>query len=143
MWTLKSRTVEKNLKAKVPGERLMLHVVTEWEQGEETVKVPFVIENLELMERTVLSISDRLNALENTIEVANERPIMPERPVKPEPVPPTAEELKIQEISQKEQELREEVARAKREKEVAEIAETDTKVAEKLAELEALRGNNK
>jgi hypothetical protein len=135
MWTLISRTVEKNLQAKVPGERLMMHVTTVWEQGEETVEVPFTIENLELMERTILSISDRLNNLEPAIQEANSRPIMPERPVEPAPVPPTAEQLKEMEIAQKEAELAQEVERAR----VRELAKTDRTLATKLSELDALK----
>jgi hypothetical protein len=57
-----------------------------------------------------------------------------------ERTPPTAEELKAQEISAKEQELQEEIERAKREREVAELAQSDAGVQSKLAELEVLRG---
>ncbi len=61
----------------------------------------------------------------------------------PEPVPPTEEELKAQDISAKEMELEQEIERAKREREAAELAQSDTGVADKLAELEALRNTKR
>lgn len=92
-WKLKTVDAQKNLSAEVPGERLMLKVtavIENVETKEETV-IPFVIENKELMDRTLLSIVDRMNQTEADFAVTPNgeayEPKLPEVTVAPTPTP--------------------------------------------------------
>jgi len=94
MWTIKSVDTKLNLQAKVPGERLMMHVTAVLTNGIEDVTIPFVVENKELMDRTLLSVVDRMNKAEADVAITPNgdayTPVIPEAPKAPEP---TAEEI--------------------------------------------------
>lgn len=93
MWTLKTVDTKLNLQSKVPGERLMMHVTAIITNGTEDVTIPFVIENKELMDKTLLSIVARMNQAEADVAITpNGEAYEVEIPKTPEPVEPTAEE---------------------------------------------------
>ena len=97
MWKLDTVNAAKNLTAKIPGERLMLHVTSVFSNDEtgESVTIPFVIENKQLMDNTLLRLIERLNDFETSYqETPNGEAYTPVAPAAPEPAPaPTAEEL--------------------------------------------------
>lgn len=94
MWTIKSVATKLNLDAKVPGERLMMHVEAVITNSERDVTIPFTIENKELMDRTLLSIVDRLNRAEADVAVTpNGEAYSVVVPAQPTPSAPTAEEI--------------------------------------------------
>ena len=116
MWTLKSAKSELNLEAKVPGERLMLHVeaILENKATNKEVTIPFTAENKDIMDRTLLSLPVRMNQAEtdNAATPSEHTKYTPVEPVKPAPVEPTKEEVfenRKQEIRGKLAALKEEV----------------------------------
>jgi hypothetical protein len=93
MWTIKTVDTKLNLQSKIPGERLMMHVTAVLTNGTDDVTIPFVIENKELMDRTLLSIVARMNQAEADVAITpNGEAYEVEVPKAPEPVEPTAEE---------------------------------------------------
>lgn len=95
MWTLKSNNVKLNTQAKVPGERMMLHVTAVLTDGKEDVTIPFVIENKRLMDNTLLSILNRMNGVTSELASIQSGEGYTPDPV-PEPItppPPTPEEI--------------------------------------------------
>jgi hypothetical protein len=95
-WKIKTVDAQKNLQAEVPGERLMLKVVAVLKNTEtkEEVTIPFTIENKDLMDRTLLSIVDRMNKTEADFAVTPNgeayEPTIPEAPVE---LPPSPEQV--------------------------------------------------
>lgn len=93
MWKIKTVDAQMNLEAEVPGERLMLKVTAVLQNSEtnEEVTIPFVIENKELMDRTLLSVVERMNRTEedfkNTPNGEAYEPVLPEVPAAPIPSP--------------------------------------------------------
>lgn len=139
MFTLKTLKVTTNPNTMIPGERLLLWVTATFTDSKKDETIEFKAENKEVMDDTLRLLIARLNERDATIASINvTNYVIPEVQVE---VPPelTPEQLKQIEINQKEQELKEEVERSKRDKEIALIAETDLGVATKLAELEALK----
>ncbi len=123
MWKLKTVDAQKNLTAEVPGERLMLKVIAVLENSEtnETVEVPFTIENKELMDRTLVSIVERMNKTEedfnNTPNGEAYTPVLPEAPVAPTPTPEEVAFMQAKfEWHEKDRRLSEFMARAERAK---------------------------
>lgn len=89
MWKLKTVDAQMNLEAEIPGERLMLKVVAVLENPDtqKEVTIPFTIENKDLMDRTLISITDRMNNTQSDFEVTPNgeayTPVLPEAPVEP------------------------------------------------------------
>lgn len=119
---------------------VMVATVAVMEGETELFGRPLTARSKQELDGTIANLYREVNKIDEEIakvEIGTWTPPTPEPT--PEPVPPTAEELKAKEISAKEMELQEEIERAKREREVAELAQADAGVASKLAELEALK----
>lgn len=104
-------------------------------------RVSTIVDDVKQMENTLRVAEKRLNKRDEelaTIDIATYT--LPPEPVEEAPEP-TPEEAQEADIAQAEMELAQEVERAKKEKEVAELAQSDVTVAEKLAALEVLRSN--
>jgi len=89
MWKIKTVDAKMNTEAEIPGERLMLAVVTVL-VNEETLKeisIPFTIESKDLMDKTLLSIVDRMNKTQADFETTPNgeayEPVIQEAPVAP------------------------------------------------------------
>lgn len=92
------------------------------------------------LDNTLANILTLAEQVESDFTLVEEGVWTPPVEPAPEPTPdPTAEELKQQQISALEMELEQEYERAKKDKEMAELAKTDTKLAEKIAEVETLK----
>ena len=122
------------------NEGIGIKFIAEFQNGTAIESMGTVVEGREQMEATLRSIEKRLDKRDAdlaAIDIATYT--LPAEPVEEVAPAPTPEQVKEAEIVQAEQELVQEVERAKREKEVAELAQSDVTVAEKLAALEALR----
>jgi hypothetical protein len=96
------------------------------------------------LDATLLNLLNEVNRIPDEISKVTVGEWTP--PTPPEPEPPkekTAEELKQEAISAKEQALAEAVEEAKRKREIEELALTDANVATKLAELEGAKTTTK
>lgn len=122
------------------GEGIGMKMTAVFTDGTVDIAVSTVVDDVKQMENTLRVAEKRLNKREEelaSIDIATYT--LPPEP-EPEAAPaPTTEELKAAEIAEAEQELAQEVERAKKEKEVAELVQADATVAEKLAALEALK----
>ena len=90
-WKTKTVDAKMNIDAKIPGERLMLAVTAVLAQegtGKE-VTIPFTIESKELMDKTLISIENRMNKTQDDFEVTPNgeayEPKLPEVQVAPTP----------------------------------------------------------
>lgn len=121
------------------GEGLGMKMVAVFTNGTVDKRVSTIIEDKEQMERTLRVAEDRFN--KRTAELASiniDTYALPPAPVE-EPVVLTPEEIKANEIAQAETELEEEYQRAKRDKEITELAQTNPALAGKLSALEAVK----
>lgn len=133
MWKIKTVTTEKNPDIKVEGDKLQTKLTMVFaKEGQPDETFTTTVENENVLHATVASIENRLNERDAfqdkdfSVYVA---------PTVPEPEPPTPEQIKEFEIQQKEQELATVVEKAKKEKEIEELALDNPEVARVLNEL--------
>lgn len=119
MWTLKTVKTFMNTEAKVPGERLMMHVEAVVTDNEKDVTVPFTIESKELMDKTLISIVERMNKTEADVQATPNgeayTPVVPEKPVEPLPTPV---EVALQLFQQRRAEIKAQLLELKQDVEV-------------------------